>query len=228
MVKKLKDFGKTVVVSMGSVAASGGYYISAPADEIFAEKTTITGSIGVITGWYVFKGTMDKIGAEQFTIKSTNAQMWKDEMSPTARPHQYQLEHIQSVLDAMQTRFESVVKQGRGTRLTTRTETVTIAGKDGTPAVTRKNIEPFNGKIYLADDALKLGLIDQIGYEEAAIDQGGRRWPGSTDSRVVRYTRRRSFMESLLDGKANGSIQIDRKLIDQLQTPKFMMLWKAE
>jgi protease-4 len=226
MVKEIKKAGKTVVVSMGSVAASGGYYISAPADEIFAEETTITGSIGVIAGWLVLKGTLDKIGAEALTIKSTHAQAWKDEMSPTTMPQDYQLQHLQEVLDEMQTRFEDVVKTGRGTKLKTRSETVRILDKSG-KFIQHENTEPFNGKIYLASKAKELGLIDQIGYEDAAIDRAAQL--ASLDKpKVVRYVRRKTFMETMMDGKSDASFKIDTKLIDQLQTPRFMMLWKAE
>jgi len=226
MVKQIKASGKKVVVSMGSLAASGGYYISAPADEIFAEDTTITGSIGVIAGWFVLKGTLEKIGAESFTIKSTHAQAWKDEMSPTTMPQDYQLQHLQEVLDEMQTRFEDVVKTGRGNKLKTRSETVKVVDKDG-KVIQRENTEPFNGKIYLASKAKELGLIDQIGYEDAAID-GAAKLASLSKPRVVRYARRKTFMEALMDGKGEASLKIDAKLLDQIQTPKFMMLWKAE
>ena len=118
------------------VAASGGYYMSAPADEIYAEPTTITGSIGVIGGWVVLKGTLDKIGAEPIVVKSTHAQGWKDEMSMYAAPHAYQMKHIQEVLDKMQERFEEVVRTGRGNRLHPQAASYTIPatqGAEGSP-----------------------------------------------------------------------------------------------
>jgi len=226
MVKELRSAGKTVVVSMGSLAASGGYYISAPADEIYAEETTITGSIGVIAGWVVLKGTLDKIGAEPITVKSSHARSWKDEMSITSRPQDYQLKHIQDVLDEMQTRFEEVVQAGRGRKLKTRPEEVQVTGEDG-KTCTHTNTEPFNGKIYLASEAKDLGLIDQIGYQDAAIDRAAA-LAGLSSPKVVRYARRKTLMETLVDGKSDASFKIDAALIDRLQTPRFMMLWKAE
>ena len=234
MVKKIRNNGKVVVVSMGALAASGGYYISAPADEIIAEKTTITGSIGVITGWFVFKGTLDKIGAEAMTVKSSNADVWKDAMSATASPQEYQINHIRDILDEMQTRFEDVVKKGRVDRkrnnkskLHLKTENVQVADKNGR-TVTRQTIEPFNGKVYLAKKAKTLGLIDDIGYETDAIERA-KALASLSKANVVRFVRRRTFMESIFDGKTNSApLTIDRNLLDQLQTPKFMMLWKAE
>ena len=61
---------KPLIVSMGDVAASGGYYIAAPAHVIVAEPGTITGSIGVVTGKFVLQGTMDKLGVGTATAKS--------------------------------------------------------------------------------------------------------------------------------------------------------------
>ena len=93
--------------------------------------------------------------------------------------------------------------------------------------IQHENTEPFNGKIYLASKAKELGLIDQIGYEDAAIDRAAQL--ASLDKpKVVRYARRKTFMEAMMDGKSDASFKIDTKLIDQLQTPRFMMLWKAE
>lgn len=227
MVKEIKSSGKRVVVSMGSVAASGGYYISAPADEIFAEETSITGSIGVITAWVVFKGTLEKIGAEMLTIKSTNAEIWKDAMSPTATPQEYQIDHIRDILDQMQARFEKVVKDGRNKKLNPQTETVQATDDEGNK-VEKKCTAPFNGKIYLADEAKKLGLIDDIGYEDDAIERA-QKLARLDNAKVVRYVRRRTFMETLFDGEARTApVKIDANLIDKLQTPRFMMLWKVD
>jgi protease-4 len=177
MVQDLRAAGKKVVVSMGGVAASGGYYISAPADEIYAEPTTITGSVGVIMEWFVLKGTLDKIGVESIVMKSTDAQGWKDEISPFGQPDARQREHLQSVLDQMQARFEKIVRDGRGDRLKTKETqyTTTAPAPDGTTHERQvKETEPLNGKIYLADDAKERGLIDQIGYQSDAIDAAAK------------------------------------------------------
>lgn len=228
MVKGLRAAGKKVVVSMGSMAASGGYYISAPADEIYAEATTLTGSIGVMAGWVVLKGTLDKIGAEPVIIKSTHAHGWKDSMSSFSRPHDYQRRHLRSVLDKMQLRFEQVVKTGRGRRLVTRTGTFTIPAddEDGKPSQYTET-EPLNGKIYLAEEALEFGLIDGIAYQEEAVRRAAA-LAKLTNRRVVRYTRRRTFMEQLLDGRANAPLKLDTDLLHKLQTPRLMMIWKVD
>ena len=93
VMKQLQDdHNKTLVVSMGSVAASGGYYISASADAIVAEPTTITGSIGVIGEVMTFKGTLDKIGMKVKLLPSTQARHWKAAPNPFEDPEKYQLD----------------------------------------------------------------------------------------------------------------------------------------
>jgi len=228
MVKGLRTKGKIVVVSMGSMAASGGYYISAPADEIYAEDTTITGSIGVIAGWLVLKGTLDKIGAEPIVIKSSHSEGWKDSMSSFRRPKDYHRRHLREVLDQLQQRFEETVQAGRGKRLKTRSVTYDIpADEDGKPPVRHTETEPLNGKIYLAAKARELGLIDRIGYQDAAIRRAAQ-LAGLTRKRVVHYSRRRTMMERLIEGRSDGSLKIGLDLLEKLQTPRFMMIWKAE
>lgn len=80
LLKFKKETKKPVYISMGSMAASGGYYISAPADKIFASPETLTGSLGVIMQGYNYAGLAEKYGVEFVTIKSGP---YKDIMSPT-------------------------------------------------------------------------------------------------------------------------------------------------
>jgi len=229
MVRRLKeDAGKTVVVSMGGVAASGGYYISAAADEIVAEPTTITGSIGVIAGWPIIKGTLDKIGMEIVVMKSGNARGWKDERSLLQRPDEHQRAHLQQMLDSMQARFEKVVRAGRGERLRTR-EVPRIVRIGKGEKVTDKQItetEPFNGKIYRADEALELGMIDRVGYLDAAIAAAGE-LAGLDKPNVVRYRLRKSLVKQLLEART-GALDIGVSAIEELQTPRMMMIWRVE
>jgi protease-4 len=213
----LKKSGRKVVVSMGGVAASGAYYVSAPADEIIAEPTTITGSIGVIMQWLVVKEGLDKLGIEMVTLKSRNAAEWKDEISPFRKPSPEQEAHLRELLDAVQARFEQIVKDGRGLKLKP------LAAPPGGQAA----YEALNGKIYLAEEAMAAGLVDSVGYQDDAIDRAAR-LAGLRKPRVVNYRRRRSLMERLAAGKARGGIELDTELIDRLQTPRVLLMWKAE
>jgi len=142
LVKDLAGRGKTIIVSMGGVAASGGYYISAPAQEIIAEPTTVTGSIGVLMVWPILTGTLEKLGIEMVMMKSANAEGWKDEVGYLKKPDSRQRRHLQELLDKIQSDFESVVRAGRGGRLKTRKVTIKIG--DGT--VQRKDIPAGRGQ----------------------------------------------------------------------------------
>jgi signal peptide peptidase SppA len=228
MVVDLKTRGKTVVVSMGGLAASGGYYISAGADEIFAEPATITGSIGVITGVLNLEGTLDKVGMKVTVLKSSHAEGWKDILSSFREPEPREKQYVISLLNDMQERFETIVSEGRGTKLKTREETYQTRVGKGPEAreITKKELAPFNGKIYLAEAAKGYGLIDEIGF----LDDACRRaavLAGLSKPHVVVYRQQLSFLEILADAKG-PAVRIDAESIQAAQTPQFLMLWKPE
>ncbi len=227
-VKMLAE-SKTVVVSMGAVAASGGYYISAPADEIYAEPTTLTGSIGVIMSWVVVEGTLEEIGMEAVTLKSTSARGWKDELSPFRRPNDVQRQHLQAVLDKMQARFDTVVREGREGKLVTKDirQTMTFKTDNGPQTVSFTETAPLNGKIYLADEALDYKLIDTIGYLDQAIERAIS-LAGLDNPNVVRYSVPKPLLEQLTGAEHNGKTLLHAETIEDLQTPKIQFLWKAQ
>ena len=107
---------------MGAFAASGGYMISAPAEHIVAEPSTLTGSIGVIAQLPNISGTLDKIGMGMQVVKSTHARVWKDQLSPFRAPKDYEKQHLVDILNAYQNDFETIVRNGRGKRLVTKEE----------------------------------------------------------------------------------------------------------
>ena len=224
MLLDLKADGKTLVVSMGSVAASGGYYISAPAECIYAEPTTITGSIGVLGSWIVIKGTLEKYGAKAVIVRSTKTRAWKAAPNFLEDPADYQIESVRKLLDVMQERFEKVVRDGRGVKLTTTTAEKTYTGADGKEFTVTETV-PFNGNIYTADEAVDIGLIDEVGYLDEAIDSASR-LAGLSEPKVVQYFMRKSLFEQLAAAKAGPIVDLD--VLDEIQTPKLMMIWKVE
>lgn len=229
VVRRIRDDGKKVVVSMGAVAASGGYYVSAPADEIVAEPTTITGSIGVLMQWFVLKGTLEKLGVEPVVMKSDDARAWKDELSLLESPEKHHREHLQGILNNMQDRFEDVVREGRAGKLNTSTNRRTIRAEDGDDdqETTITETEPLNGKIYLADEALEFGLIDRVGYLDTAIDRA-QELAGLPKAHVVRYQSRPPLLAQLLGRSAAPNTLIDADSVEQLRSPRLMLLWKVE
>jgi protease-4 len=229
LIGSLKDAGKKVVVSMGDMAASGGYYVSVAADEIVAEPTTLTGSIGVLAQWPVIKGTLEKIGAEVVTMKSTHARDWKDQISIFKKPDDRQRAYLQDVLDKIQERFEQIVRNGRGSRLKPRqvAYTMPVGEGDRTEKIEITETEPFNGKIYLPEEAKSLGLVDLIGYQSTAV-QRAQELAHLDNPKVVRYKLRRGLLQELLAPETRVGFQLDAEMLDELQTPRVQMIWKVE
>ncbi len=228
LVKRLSE-DRPVVVSMGTVAASGGYMLACGADTIIAENATVTGSIGVIAGWIVFEGTMEKIGAQPIVIKSTDADYWKDDISLWHEPDETQAADIRRMLDAMQARFNTIVAEGRPGLV--ERETIvehTVGVGENARTVSRVETEPFNGKVYTAAEALELGMIDQIGFIEDAIDLAASQ-AGLDDPQVTRYFRRgASLMEALFIGTQSRLLPIEPETLDELRTPRFEAIYRMD
>jgi len=231
MVEAIKAKRKIkVIVSMGAYATSGGYYISAPADEIFAEPTTITGAIGVIANWIVIKGTLDKIGAEPVVFRSSDARGWKDEISPFRKPDARQRKHLQELLDGLHARFRDVVTRGRGNRLNPRKSEymleVTDAKTGRQQMVPHSETEPFNGKAYLSGEAMELGLIDSVGYQPAAIARAAK-LASLGEPKVVHYQIRKWSLVGLLASRSRPAMEFSpRKVLDELRSPRIELVWQ--
>lgn len=138
---------KTIVVSMGSIAASGGYYIASPATRIIANPGTLTGSIGVIMEIPNMEGLMNKIGVKTEVIKSGKH---KDIASVFRGINKEERDILQNVLDNVHDQFITAVSEGRKML---RDDVQTIA----------------DGRIYTGEQALKAGLIDELGNLEDAV-----------------------------------------------------------
>jgi protease-4 len=215
---------KPVVVSMGGVAASGAYYISVAADEIFAEPTTATGSIGVIAVVPVAGELLDKIGLKMLTIRSTQALRWKMRLNYWEKPQQRVMQEHLDLLNDMHEEFVQVVRMGRGDRLKTQAHKVTTRNSAGEP-VAYEEIEPLNGRVYTAKHARTWGLIDQVGYMDQAIEAAGAR-AKLGNPRVVQYHPPRSLLSRL--GMSGGKSVLDADRVQEYLTPRIMMLWKPE
>ena len=145
-IKRIKA-RKKVVVSMGGLAASGGYYISTPADRIFAEPGTLTGSIGVIFMHFNVRGLLEWAKVEETTLKSGK---YKDTLSPFRPIHETDREEIQSISDDVYAQFVQAVAQGRGL-----------------PEARVREIA--EGRIYTGKRAKELKLVDELGGLDDAI-----------------------------------------------------------
>ena len=164
---------KHIVVSMGSIAASGGYYIASPADMIFANPGTLTGSIGVIMEIPNLEGLMTKIGVRTEVIKSGRH---KDMASAFRKMEKEDRELLQGVLDNVHEQFIRAVAEGRKLSV------------DG--------IRPIaDGRIFTGEQAKGLRLVDELGTLEDAIGKAAELAGISGEPEVVSKKDRLSIME---------------------------------
>ena len=168
-----EDTGKPVVISMGDIAASGGYYISVYADKIVANPGTLTGSIGVISQFIYIEGLLEKLGLELETIK---AGKHKD---MGIRPLTEEERRImQDITDDLYEQFVAAVAEGRDL-----------------PAEEVRQLA--TGQLYTGGQALDLGLVDELGGLDTAIELAAR-LAGITTPEVEEYSPSASLFERLL------------------------------
>jgi protease-4 len=155
--------GKPVICSMGSLAASGGYYISSPCRWIVADQLTITGSIGVIMETVNYRGLMDKIGVEPYVFKSGKYKDMLSGMRETNEIPDGERAMVQDFINQTYNKFKSVVADGRNAAH----EKNKSDGEPLSPDWTNY----ADGRILSGDQALKLGLVDEIGDFQDAVDR---------------------------------------------------------
>jgi protease-4 len=142
-----REAGKPVVVSMGSVAGSGGYFVACPADVIVAQPGTLTGSIGVFGGKAVTVGLTDKLGLHYGVVqRGANARMY----SSHSRFADSELERLETFLDSVYADFTGKVAEGRK------------MSRDAVHAIAK-------GRVWTGADALKNGLVDRLGGLRDAV-----------------------------------------------------------
>jgi protease IV len=171
---------KPVIVSMGSLAASGGYYVSAPCDWIVANELTITGSIGVIMHGFNYRGLMDKLGVRPEVYKSGK---FKDMMSGTKSEEEISPEErkmVQDLIDETFGKFKNVVKDGR---------TAAHKEHESKGKALAKDWESYaDGRILSGKQALDLGFVDELGDFEVAIKRAkDLAHLSKSDASVVQY-----------------------------------------
>lgn len=141
-IKRLKAlYRKKVYAVIEEECASGAYYIAVAADEIFADKASIVGSIGVLMDGFGFTGTMEKLGVERRLITAGENKGIGDPFTPLSDKHRA---YTQAMIDQIHQQFIKVVKEGRGKRL-------------------KLNGETFSGLFWNGEEAVKLGLADRLG-----------------------------------------------------------------
>lgn len=154
------------------MCASGGYYIAAAAQNIYANKASIVGSIGVRMDSFGFTEAIAKLGVER---RAYTAGSNKDFLDPFKPVNPAEVQHLQGMLDAIHQQFMTAVKQGRGERL-------------------KDNPEVFSGLMWTGEQGVALGLVDALGSTRYVAEEV------IGEKTMLDYTKRTGWMERLLDG----------------------------
>jgi len=214
--------GKPVICSMGSLAASGGYYISAPSRWIVADDLTLTASIGVIMEGLNYRSLMDKIGVAPDVYKSGK---FKDMLSPMRETNEIPPEEhamVQKLIDDTYQKFKDIVRDGRNT----------AHKANGTEG---KALAPdwenyADGRVVSGDQALQIGLVDELGDFDAAVKRAKTIANIHDGANLIEYRERYDLSNFLSmfgqSGKAHD-IKLDLGMdIPKLRAGALYFLWQ--
>jgi protease-4 len=200
-VNKLREKGKKVVASMGSVAASGGYYVACAADTIVANPATLTGSIGVIFQFPVAEELFKKIGLKFEVVKRGEI---KDIGSMNRSMTKRERESLQSVVDDTYDQFVDVVAESREME---REKVVKIA----------------DGSIFTGRQARELGLVDKLGNLQDAIKIAGEMVGMEEYPKTIKERKRKISWFDVLAQKITDLLELDES---QKMMPKLEYIFK--
>jgi protease IV len=193
---------KKVVVSMSSVAASGGYYVALAGDRIFANPGTITGSIGVIAEWYNYGDLLRWAKMHDVVFKSGEL---KDSGSPTREMTPAEKEYFQSLINNMFAQFVAAVANSR---------------KMDTSVVTRL----ADGRVFTGQEAKEKGLIDELGTLEDAVKAAGKMAGIRGEPKVVTPPKKSFSILDFVLGDSRSLLPIDS---DRSESHiRFQYLWR--
>lgn len=192
-VKKTRDSGKPVVVSMGSLAASGGYYVACGASKIVANRATLTGSIGVVSQILQLQDALAKVGIEVKTIKTGTL---KDAGSSTRKMNDVDRKYFQELLDDVLKQFIAVVATERKLD----------------PAAVRALAD---GRVFTGEQAVSLKLIDTLGTYEDAIKIAASIAGIRGEPALVKERKRRSFWDGVWGGVSDAAASLRQEIVDR-------------
>jgi protease-4 len=208
-INRFKDrTGKPVLAFMQSIAASGGYYSAVACDEIMAEPTVITGSIGVIMNHLVIKDLLEeKLGINPVTLKSGERKDWPSMFNETTDEEKQYL--MDQVITPAYDRFVELVAEGRKNVLT-EGEIRQLA----------------DGSIYTAQQAMENKLIDSVGYFDHAVAKA-EQMANISDAKVVTYEELFSFW-SLMGAQSKTKINLETEILEKIAAPRILYLWDGK
>lgn len=192
-VRKTREEGKPVVVSMGSVAASGGYYVSCGASKIVANPGTLTGSIGVIFQFLHFNELMGKIGVDASTFKTGK---YKDIGSPFRKTTEDEKKYFDQLLADVYDQFVNVIVTER--------------------KLERGKVLPYaDGRVFTGRQALEYGFVDTLGTMEDAVAIAAAMGGIEGKPKVVRERKRKTLFENFLGDAGTAVTDLRNELLRQ-------------
>ena len=195
LLKTRKNSNKKVITSMGNISASGGYYIACASDKIVANPGTLTGSIGVIMAFSNMEELMGKIGIKSEVIKSGK---YKDMGSPMRKFTADDRRLLQDLIDDVHDQFVNVVAKGRNLEI-------------------KRAKELSDGRIFTGRQALKVGLVDELGSFEDAIEIGAKMVHIQGKPKIVSEKKEKNIFFKLLEGKVLSYFSSQSPLLPGLQ-----------
>jgi protease IV len=186
-IKRLKaKHGKKVYAVVEEVCASGAYYIAVAADEIYVDKASIVGSIGVLMDGFGFTGLMDKLGVERRLLTAGANKGMLDPFSPQ---DDTQRAYAKAMIDQIHQQFIAVVKEGRGARLKETPETFSGLFWNGEEAIKQGLADKFGNLDYVAREVVKAEDIVDYTPQDNVAERLAKRFGASIGSGVVKALR---------------------------------------
>lgn len=192
-VKKTREYGKPIVVSMGAVAASGGYYVSMGASRIVANPGSITGSIGVISQFMHVNALLDKIGVTSTTIKSGKL---KDAGSPFRAPNEEDKKYFQEMIDDVYDQFVTTVAKER--------------------KLDKSLVKKYaDGRVFTGRKAYELKLIDTLGTYQDAIKIAAQLAKVYGTPRVIKERKKEKLTDMIFGEVRSELSQLKNEMLNQ-------------
>jgi protease-4 len=192
-VRAVRDGGKPVIVSMGSLAASGGYYVAVGGSYLVANRGTLTGSVGVISEFLQLKDALDKLGIGVKTIKAGKL---KDAGSPMRAMNDDDQKYFQALMDDVHRQFIDVVARERKMDV-------------------EKVRELADGRVFTGEQALQLGLVDTLGTFEDAVRIAAVKVGIKGEPAIVKERKRQMWYESFFGDAGETLKDLKQELIDR-------------
>jgi len=192
-VRATRESGKPVVVSMGSLAASGGYYVACGGSRLVANRGTLTGSIGVIAEFLQYGDALRKLGIDMHIVKSGRL---KDSGTPMRKMTDEEQKYFQNLMDVVHRQFIAVVEKSRHLEH-------------------EKVVALADGRVFTGEESVKLGLVDTLGTFEDAVHIAAHLAGIAGEPAIVRERRSQGWLEPFFGDAGQTIRELKQEILDR-------------